>query len=92
MRANNHTPIKQLGFVLIVLVMMFATGCGSKIIRGASPMVRMNELSHQDKNIKLKLSMRNLNGVELNIQSIDFNLTVDKIQKEIEDKSKEILH
>ena len=40
-------------------------------------MVRMNELSHQDKNIKLKLSMRNLNGVELNIQSIDFSLMVD---------------
>jgi hypothetical protein len=77
MTTNKHTYTKQLGFILIVLAMMLSTGCGSKIIRGASPMVRMTELSHQDQNIKLELSMRNLNGVELNIQSIDFNLTVD---------------
>lgn len=40
-------------------------------------MVRMTELSHQDQNIRIELSMRNLNGVELNIESIDFNLLVD---------------
>ena len=40
-------------------------------------MVRMNELSHQDQNIRLELSMRNLNGVELNIQTIDVRLSVD---------------
>jgi hypothetical protein len=77
MTTNKHTYSKQLGFIPIILAMIFSTGCGSKIIRGASPMVRMTELSHQDQNIKLELSMRNLNGVELNIQSIDFNLTVD---------------
>jgi len=74
---SKHSNTKQLGFVLIVLVIMFTIGCGANIIRGASPMVRMNELSHQDKTIRVELSMRNLNGIELNIQNIDFNLSVD---------------
>ena len=39
-------------------------------------MVRMNELSHQDGNITLQLSMRNLNGVALDIMNIDFNLSM----------------
>ena len=77
MKPNKHTFTKPLSFVLIVLVIVFVTGCSAKIIRGASPMVRMNELSHQDQNIRLELSMRNLNGVELNIQNIDFSLSVD---------------
>ncbi len=68
---------KYLGFGLLTLAMILSTGCGSKIIRGAAPMVRMNELSHQNNNISLQLSMRNLNGVELNVQSIDFSLSVD---------------
>ena len=77
MTSNKHTSIKQLGFVLIALVIMIATGCGSKILRGASPMVRISELSHQDQKIMLELSMRNLNGVELDVQNIDFSLSVD---------------
>lgn len=68
---------KYLGFGLLTLAVILSTGCGSKIIRGAAPMVRMNELSHQNNNISLQLSMRNLNGVELNVQSIDFSLSVD---------------
>ena len=39
-------------------------------------MVRMIELSHQDNNITLELSMRNLNGVPLDTQDIDFSLSV----------------
>ena len=77
MKFSKHTHIKQFGFVLIILVIMLSTGCGAKVIRGASPMVRMSELSHQDQKINLQLSMRNLNGVELNIQSIDFTLLLD---------------
>ena len=77
MKYSKRTYLKQFGIVLIILVMMFSTGCGSKMIRGASPMVRMSELSHLDQKINLQLSMRNLNGVELNIQSIDFSLLVD---------------
>ena len=77
MKFSKHTHIKQFGFVLIILVIMLSTGCGAKVIRGASPMVRMSELSHQYQKINLQLSMRNLNGVELNIQSIDFTLLLD---------------
>ena len=40
-------------------------------------MVRLKELSHQDDNITLKLSMRNLNGVALDIDNIDFSLATD---------------
>ena len=46
-------------------------------------MVRMTELSHQDNNISLQLSMRNLNGVDLDIQSIDFSLTVNDTEDEL---------
>lgn len=74
---KNHLGPKLLGMGLLLLVAVLATGCGTKIIRGATPMVRMNELSHQDNMITLELSMRNLNGVELDIQTIDFSLSVN---------------
>jgi len=74
---KNRLGPKLPGMVLLLLVAVLITGCGSKIIRGATPMVRMNELSHQDDMITLELSMRNLNGVELDIQTIDFSLSVN---------------
>ena len=46
-------------------------------------MVRMTELSHQDNSITLQVNMRNLNGVDLNIQSIDFSLTVNENEDEL---------
>jgi len=46
-------------------------------------MVRMTELSHQDNTITLQVNMRNLNGVDLNIQSIDFSLTVNENEDEL---------
>ena len=46
-------------------------------------MVRMTELSHQGNNINLQLSMRNINGVDLDIQSIDFRLTVNEDEKDL---------
>lgn len=81
MKACNSNASKYLGSRLlclcVLLVAVLASGCGTKIIKGATPMVRMNELSHQDGNITLELSMRNLNGVELDIQTIDFSLWVN---------------
>jgi outer membrane lipoprotein-sorting protein len=80
MKAFDNNASKYLGSRLlclcVLLVAVLASGCGTKIIKGATPMVRMNELSHQDGNITLELSMRNLNGVELDIQTIDFSLSV----------------
>ncbi|HEY5776633.1 MAG TPA: hypothetical protein VIS57_11140 [Xanthomonadales bacterium] len=38
----------------------------------------MTEISHKDGKISLQLSMRNLNGVDLNVQKIEFRLTVKK--------------
>jgi len=63
---------------LILTALLLTTACGgTKVVRGAAPLVRMNELSHTGNSISLQLSMRNLNGVELDIQSIDFNLSVE---------------
>lgn len=77
MKPDKHVFTRYLGFGLVFLAVMLSAACGAKIIRGAAPLVRMNELSHQNDTITLQLSMRNINGVELDVQSIDFSLTVD---------------
>jgi outer membrane lipoprotein-sorting protein len=77
MKTFKNIQLKYFGLALLLLAMVLITGCGAKIIKGAAPMVRMNELSHQDNSISLELSMRNLNGVELDIQTIDFSLSVN---------------
>ena len=78
MKPDKHIYTKSLGLALVFLAVVLSAACGTKIIRGASPMVRMNELSHQNNTITLQLSMRNINGVPLDIQSIDFSLSVDE--------------
>lgn len=83
MRTEYSTPIKHLGIGLLIIAVFLCTACGTQVTRGASPMVRMTELSHQDNNISLQLNMRNLNGVDLDIQSIDFSLTVNDTEDEL---------
>jgi len=78
MKLNKYMITRYLGLGLVFLAVMLSTACGAKIVRGATPMVRMNELSHQNDTISLRLSMRNINGVPLDVQSIDFSLTVDE--------------
>ena len=73
---NQKTLTRYASLTLLLMLVVLTTACGTKIIRGASPMVRMNELSHQNNSITIELSMRNLNGVELDIQSINFSLSV----------------
>ncbi len=69
---------KNISIVMLVLTaLLLTTACGTKVVRGAAPIVRMNELSHAEDTIRLQLSMRNLNGVELDIQLIDFSLSVE---------------
>jgi LEA14-like dessication related protein len=81
MKSHKYTPAKHassvLVLMLVLLTILICSGCGTKIIRGAAPMVRMTGLSHQDNNITLELSMRNLNGVGLEVRSIDFSLRVN---------------
>ncbi len=74
---------KRLGLSLLLLAVLFCTACGTNIIRGEPPLVRMSELSHQDSNINLQLTMRNLNGVDLDVTSIDFSLTVNEGEDEL---------
>ncbi len=82
---TTEIPIckKYLVSSLLVLALMFSAACGTKVVRGASPLVRMTELSHQDNNISLQVSMRNLNGVDLDILSIDIRLTVNENEDEL---------
>ena len=74
---------KHLGLSLLLLSVLLCTACGTQVIRGASPLVRMTELSHRDDTINLQLSMRNLNGVDLDVMSIDFRLTVNEDEDEL---------
>lgn len=83
MRTENPTHTKHLAVSLLIIAVFLCTACGTQIIRGASPIVRMTELSHQDNNIILQLNMRNLNGVDLDIQSIDFSLSVNDTKDEL---------
>jgi len=78
MKTEKYFYKKTLGFVLIMLTVMLCTACGASLVRGEPPMVRMNELSHQDDSITLQLSMRNVNGVPLDIMEIDFSLSVNE--------------
>jgi len=67
----------------MLLAAMLCTTCGAKIVRGSPPMVHMTELSHQGNKMSLQLSLRNLNGVDLDIQSIDIRLTVNENEDEL---------
>jgi hypothetical protein len=78
MTFENLNCRKHPGLYLLVLTVVLCTACGPKLVRGESPLIRMTEISHKDNNISLQLSMRNLNGVDLNVQSIEFRLTVKK--------------
>ena len=75
MKPDKINYRKHLGLGLIFLAVVLSAACGSKLIRGAAPMVRMTELSHQDNKITLQISMRNPNDVALDIQTIDFSLS-----------------
>ncbi len=72
------------GLYLLLVLALLSTSCGSnKLIRGESPAIRITELSHRDNNITLQLNIRNLNGVDLNVQSIDFRLTANEENDEL---------
>ena len=77
MTTKRYPAKKCRTFVLLMLAVFLCVACGSKLIRGAAPLVRMNELSHQDNNIEVQLSIRNLNGVPLDVEAIDFGLSID---------------
>lgn len=77
MNALRHLHNRSLGIALLALVIMLSTACGNKLIRGASPMVRMTELIHEDNTISLQISIRNLNGVDLEVLGAEFTLLVD---------------
>ena len=62
---------------LLILVAAACAACSAKLVRGASPIVQMNSLNQQGATIDFEVSMRNLNGVEMNINAIDITLMVE---------------
>jgi hypothetical protein len=83
MRIKKPIFDRPLYLSVLLLTALLCAACGANIVRGASPIVRMTELSHEGNNINLQLSMRNLNGVDLDINSIDFRLTVNEDEDEL---------
>ncbi len=77
MKLLKHLHSKNLGIALLAMAILLSSACGNKLIRGASPMVRMAELSHKDNTISLQISMRNLNGVDLDVLTADMTILTE---------------
>lgn len=80
MKINTRNYLNYFVTGMLCLAIIFSTACGNKLVRGASPMVRMSELSHQDGMIELKLNIRNINGVDMTVQNIDFKLSMNNAE------------
>ncbi len=70
-----NRKLQLTGLLLAVAVLLVA--CSDHLIRGVAPVVRINELSHDGKNITLQLSLRNRNGVEMDVQHMQFSVSAD---------------
>lgn len=72
-RERNNSVL--IGLVLILFGSLLVSACGNKLIRGAAPVVYMTEMSHREGKIMLQVGMRNLNGVNLEVLSIDVKMS-----------------
>jgi len=62
---------------LLVIVILSLVACGDHLIRGVPPVVRMNELSHDAKTVTVQMTLRNRNGVEMDVEHMTFRLSSD---------------
>jgi len=83
MNIENLNGRKHPGLYLLLLAILLCASCGTKLVRGEPPLIRITELSHRDNNISLQLNLRNLNGVDLSVRSIDLRLSVNENQDEL---------
>jgi hypothetical protein len=74
---------KHPGLFLLLLTVLLCASCGSKLVRGEPPVVRITELGHRDNTITLQLNLRNLNGEDLDVQSIDLRLTAVESKEDL---------
>lgn len=77
MNVFKYPHRRNLGIALLAIIIAFTSACGNKLIRGASPMVRMTELSHEDDTIQLQINIRNLNGVDLEVLGAELTMLVE---------------
>jgi hypothetical protein len=61
----------------VLLLVLLCAACSPKLVRGESPMVRISELSHQDGDVGLQLSIRNVNDEALDILQVDLELSTE---------------
>jgi hypothetical protein len=67
---------RLLVFVLIAGVGLLLTACGASVVRGESPFVQINALKLNHETVTVELGVRNVNDVVMEIEKIDFVLTV----------------
>lgn len=71
-----NRKLQPAGLLIAVAVLLVA--CGDHLIRGVSPVVRVNELSHDGTNINLQLSLRNRNAVEMDVEHMQISLSTEE--------------
>lgn len=72
-RSHLKNP-RAAGLSLLCLTLLAA--CSSNIVRGQAPFVHMSELSHANGTVNLQLNIRNVNGEPMEVQAIEFQMTV----------------
>lgn len=71
------SPKNLLRTCLFIVLAAICAACGNKLIRGEAPIVQINELSQSGDEVSIHLSLRNLNGVALDVRGIDFRLSAE---------------
>ena len=77
MKRIKHLNKRLFVMALLVSLIALTSACGNKLVKGASPMVRLTELSHADGTVNLQISIRNLNGVDMEMLGAELKLVAD---------------
>ena len=73
---NPDRKIKPFLFLLTCAVLLVS--CSGAQIRGQSPFAQVNGMKLQDHNLTLDLGLRNVNTEAINIEHIEFSISVDE--------------
>jgi hypothetical protein len=63
--------------ILLLSCLVVCVSCGPQQIRGESPFVSISSLTVQGETLSLLVDIRNINDVEMNINSVDLNIRVN---------------
>ncbi len=65
-------------YLLILSAALTIASCASQGVRGQSPFVQINGLKIQDQSLSLDLGVRNVNSEAINIEHIEFSISLDE--------------